>query len=455
MRPQHERMPGAAALSQTEKSQTPTQAPAKPKRLFYGWIMVLAAMVNQMIQSGIGGQGFGTFILPLQAEFGWSKSALSGARSLTQIESGLLDPLQGFLVDRLGPRIMVVSGMIVFGAGLIMLGYIHSLMAYFLAFVVIAIGSSLAGFVVMSTAINNWFRRKRTMALSLTQTGMGFGGIFLIPLLVWAEVAFGWRTAAIAAGISSWAIGIPMGLLMRKSPEQYGLRPDGDTGNAAYPRGTPQGQEHGQSAAGTVDFTLGEALRSPAYWWVGVGHGLSVMVVGAVTTHQFAHMQEASGVGLTSVMAALVVTVLNVVTIAGRLSAGFVGDRFDKRYIAAGGNLVGGAALLVFALAHNLAFALGYAVLFGISWGMRGPMMSSIRGDYFGRANFGKILGSSSLIVMPLSILAPVFAGFMADWQGDYRQSFVILAFISTLGSICFLLAKPPKPPKRLSARRP
>ena len=423
----------------------------RPKRIYYGWLVVLSAMVNQMIVSGLGGQGFGAFILPLQNEFGWSKSTLSVARSLTQVESGLLNPIEGTLVDRLGPKIMVVSGMTVFGSGLILLGFVHSLWMYYMAFIVIALGSSLAGFVVVSTAINYWFRRRRTLALSLSQTGQGFGGVILVPLLVWAIVALGWREAAIAAGVFSWVVGIPIGLLMRHKPEQYGMRPDGDPESVSSDalKLEPETKAPQAAAQGTVDFTLGEAIRTPAFWLIGMGHGFSVMVVGAVTTHQFAHMEMSDGVGLSSASAALVVTVLNIVNISGRFLVGLIGDRFDKRYIAAIGNLMGSAALAMFALAHSVGLAVGYAVLFGISWGIRGPLMFSIRGDYFGRTHFGKIVGTSSLITTFLSIIAPVFAGFMADWQGNYRLAFIILAFISTLGAVSFLLVKPPVPPRR------
>ncbi|MBF8299320.1 MAG: hypothetical protein HW397_369 [Dehalococcoidia bacterium] len=428
-----------------------TQVAAAPKKkLFYGWIMVMAGVVNQMIMSGVGGQGFGTFILPLEREFGWSKSTLSAARALMQIENGLMGPFEGYLVDKLGPRIMTTLGMIVFGIGFIMLGFVHSLTMYFAAFFVVALGASLGGFVVLAVAINHWFRRRRTFAQSIAQTGMGFGGIILIPLLVWAQVEFGWRASAIGAGIISIAVGIPMGLLMRKSPEPYGLLPDGDSPNAPPTANQRTKGSDSPSSFGSTDFTLGEAFRTPAFWLIGLGHGLSVMVVGAVTTHQFAHMEMVEGVGLSRASSALVVTVLSAVNIGGRFLAGLVGDRYDKRYISAIGNVLGGIALLMFALADSLFWAMGYAVLFGISWGIRGPMMSSIRGDYFGRKHFGKILGSSSLITAPLSLIAPIFAGFMADWQGNYRLGFIILAFLSTLGAVMFLLAKPPKPPRRL-----
>lgn len=425
-----------------------TTIAAKPKKLFYGWIMVAAGIVNQMIMSGVGGQGFGTFILPLEKEFGWSKSTLSAARALMQIENGLMGPLEGYLVDRFGPRILTTIGMVIFGAGFIMLGLIDSLTMYFLSFFIIAIGSSLGGFVVLAATVNHWFRRRRTFAQSIAQTGMGFGGIILIPILVWAQIDFGWRAASIGAGVISILVGVPMGLLMRKTPEPYGLLPDGDSPDARHDESANSKARPAPQAA--IDFTLSEAIRTPSFWLIGAGHGLSVMVVGAVTTHQFAHMEMVDGVGLSRASAALVVTILSAVNIGGRFLAGLIGDRYDKRYISSIGNVLGGIALLMLALADSLGWAIGYAVLFGISWGIRGPMMSSIRGDYFGRTHFGKILGASSMITAPLSLIAPVFAGFMADWQGNYRAGFVILAFLSTLGALCFMLAKPPKPPRRL-----
>ena len=200
---------------------------------------------------------------------------------------------------------------------------------------------------------------------------------------------------------------------------------------------------------GRIDFTLGEALRTPAFWLIGMGHGFSVMVVGALTTHQFAHMELEDGVGLSITSAALVVTVLNIFNISGRFLVGLIGDRFDKRYLAAIGNLMASVSLVIFAQARSVELAMVYAVLFGIAWGIRGPLMTSIRGDYFGRAHFGKIIGTSSLFTMILSIIAPIFAGYMADWQGNYRLAFMILAFISALGAVFFVLAKSPEPPRR------
>ena len=425
----------------------------RPKKVFYGWVIVFSAMFSQMIIGGLGGQGFGAFILPLQREFGWAKGTIAVARSLTQIESGLLGPIEGFLVDKLGPKVMVVSGLAVFGSGMIFLGFVHSLWMYFAAFSIVALGTSLGGFVPTSTGINLWFIRKRTMALAFAQTGQGLGAIFLIPFLVLAIAAFGWREAATAVGVLTWVVGIPVGLLMRRhTPEYYGMQPDGDPDpyhSDVQPKQLETEANLEVAQQGRIDFTLSEALHTPAFWLIGMGHGFSVMVVGALTTHQFAHMEGADGVGLSITSAALVVTVLNIFNISGRFLVGLIGDRFDKRYLAAIGNLMASASLVIFALAHSIELAMVYAVLFGIAWGIRGPLMTSIRGDYFGRAHFGKIIGTSSLFTMSLSIIAPIFAGYMADWQGNYRLAFIILAFISALGAVFFLLAKPPEPPRR------
>jgi sugar phosphate permease len=432
-----------------------TSQPTRQPRVFYGWIIVASAMCTQMILGGLGSQGFGAFILPLQREFGWSKGTISIARSLMQVENGLLGPIEGFLVDRLGPRVMIVSGLVVFGAGMILLGLVNSLWMYFVAFGLVALGNSLSGFVPTSTAINLWFIRKRTMALSFAQTGQGLGAVILIPFLVLAITQFGWRDAATAVGILTWVIGIPVALLMRRhNPEYYGMQPDGAPSPLQADLEIQQSETATRSDVvqhGRIDFTLEEVLRTPAFWLIGMGHGFSVMVVGALITHQFAHMGMADGMALSFTSAALIVTVLNIFNISGRFLIGLIGDRFDKRYLAAIGNLMGSAALIIFALGRSLEGAMVYAVIFGIAWGIRGPLMTSIRGDYFGRAHFGKIIGTSSLFTMCMSIVAPIFAGFMADWQGNYRLAFIILALISALGAVCFLLAKPPKPPLRVN----
>ncbi|MBI2935668.1 MAG: MFS transporter, partial [Chloroflexi bacterium] len=248
------------------------------------------------------------------------------------------------------------------------------------------------------------------------------------------------------SGLTAWALGIPTSLLMRQSPEKYGALPDGDVATSSTPS-TALGQAWRESRA-AGDFTLGEALRTRAFWFISGGHSLGLVVVSAVAVHQFAHMEE--GVGLSAGAIATVITLLSSFNILGRLVGGITGDRFDKRYLAAAGMVGSATSLVILATAASFWQALLFGLCYGFFWGLRGPMADSLRGDYFGRASFGKISGMASLINMLGSICGPIFAGFMADVQGNYKMGFVILAMISSLGSVLFLLARRPAPPKRL-----
>ncbi len=418
----------------------------RPRRVFYGWVVVAAGAVNQALISGLGLHGFGTFIVPLEAQFGWSKATLSAARSLVQIENGLMGPLEGIVVDRFGPRLTMGFGLFFFGLGMVLLGMIQSLWAYYLSFVVVAFGASIGGHLVTTTVVNNWFRRKRTIAMSIALTGVGFGGITVIPVLVWVRDSFGWREAAISAGIAVWVIAIPIVAAMRRSPEEYGVLPDGDPPDRAQEAAATGERPRG---GGDIDFTLGEAVRTSAFWLLGLSHGIALLPIMSASVHQFAHMEQ--GMGLRPSSAALVVTVMSAFVIAGRLIGGVLGDRWDKRYVYVIG--LGGAAsgMTVFALATQLWHAMLYGVLFGLAWGVRGPMVNSMRGEYFGRAAFGKIAGTSSLILMPFSIFAPIFAGFMADSLGDYKLAFLILAGLSVFGILTVMAIRPPPLPPRLA----
>jgi len=147
-----------------------------------------------------------------------------------------------------------------------------------------------------------------------------------------------------------------------------------------------------------------------------------------------------------------VVAFLMAVVILGQLGGGFIGDRFDKRMVVAGCMLVHGIALVIFALATNVIGVLVFAVLHGLAWGVRGPLLNSIRADYFGRTAFATIMGFSSMVIMSGMFIGPLFAGAMADWLGDYRVSFLVLAGVTALGSVLFLLAKPPVLPPSAEA---
>jgi len=360
---------------------------------------------------------------------------LSAAFAMARAESGILGPVQGWLTDRFGPRVLIRVGMTIFSLGFILFSQIQGPVTFFLTFFLMALGSSLGGYLPIGVAIVAWFRRRRALALSLSASGMAVGGL-LTPLVVLAMSRFGWRTTALASGLLAIAVGLPLAQLVRRRPEAYDLTPDGDPPRAAEPGGPAR------PALGQRDFTAREAMATRAFWYISIGHGAALFVVSAVMVHMVVHVTERLGYSLPQ--AASVVALMTVMQGIGQVSGGWLGDRFSKRRIAAGCMLGHAAGLLVLAFASAFWMVLAFAVLHGLGWGMRGPLMSAIRADYFGSAAFGTITGLSSMVLMVGMMGGPLVAGILADRTGSYGLGFSVLAALAAVGSVFFLRARRP-----------
>lgn len=428
------------------------QTKSRSNRVFYGWWIVGGGFSLQMIVGSLMIHSFTAYFPLLQAQFGWSRALLSGAFALSRAESGILGPLQGWLIDRFGPRMMVRVGMLMFGAGFILFSQVDSVLDYYVTFAVMAVGSSIAGFLTVATTVVNWFERRRGVAMGIAMSGFGIGGL-LVPAIAWSLTSLGWRPTAFLSGVLIMIVGLPIAQLMRQRPEQYGYLPDGASPSTLDSNkdsseespelpGTPDGD-------GVTGFTAREAMRTPAFWLLSVGHSMALFTVGAVSLHLIPHIVDSVGLSITTASSAVVV--MTTFNILGQLSGGFLGDRFNKRLLAAVAMLVHAVALLILAYATTFVPVLIFAVLHGTAWGVRGPMMTTIRADYFGRASFATIMGFSSLIVMVGMTVGPLFAGFMADIFDGYRIGFIVIAGITGVGSLFFVLAREPKLPDRLS----
>ena len=431
-------------MSATESLKVPWFPWIGKKKPFYGWVIVAVGGLTQFTQ-GIVSQGFATYLSPLQKEFGWSRAVLAGPSSVTQVENAIFGPIGGLLVDKLGPRIMVAIGTFTMGMGLILFGLTHSLFMYYLANVIIAIGTGFQGLLVMSVAINHWFRRKRTIAQSIMLIGFAMAGVIGVPALVFIQTRLGWRTAAVGTGLLVWAVGIPSSMLLRRTPEPYGLLPDGNVSGVTASAGTG-----GRRPIEEYDFTFREAIRTRSFWLFALGNAVGNLGMGAVMVHLFLHLEQ--GVGLSRTTAAFVWTVASMTNIPSRLAGGFLGDRLPKNLILGGAMAMMALSQFVLGSATSLPMAMTYAVLYGIGWGVRTPVMNAMQGEYFGRRSLGIISGSLQSLGLPITIAAPVVAGYMADTYGTYRLTFIVMSFVTLLGGILIVLATHPKPPVQKKA---
>ncbi len=410
-------------------------------RIFYGWWVVGAGFGLEALIGALMFHAYGAYAVLLREEFGWSKTMLAAAFSMSRAESGMLGPLQGWLTDRFGPRALIRVGMALFGLGFILFSQIDGPVAFFVTFFLMALGSSLGGYLPIGVAIVAWFRRRRALALSLSASGMAIGGL-LTPLVALALTRHGWRWTAFASGLLVLAVGLPLAQLVRRRPEAYGWAPDGDP-----PRPVAADATAARPIDVERDFTAREAMATRAFWSIAVGHGAALLVVSAVLVHMVIHVTERLGYSLQQ--AGGVIALMTVMQAGGQIGGGWLGDRFSKRWIAAGCMLAHAFALVVLAVATAFWMVLAFAVLHGVAWGMRGPLMSAMRADYFGSTSFGTITGVSSMIVMFGMMGGPLVAGVLADRTGSYVPGFTVLAALAAMGSVAFVLARRPPPPAR------
>ena len=408
-------------------------------KIFYGWRIAAAGAGLQFLHAALLLQAFGAYVAVLSEELGWSKTALSGGAALQSIEGAILGPALGWLIDRFGPRAMVRAGVVAFGCGFIALSRIETLGGFYGAALLIALGASLCGYFPVSVALVHWFERRRARALSLMGLGLAAGGL-AVPLVGWAMQTHGWRATALVSGLIALLAGWPLAGILRRDPADIGETIDGVP--AAADADASAGDD---TAPPSREFTALEALRTRAFWLLGLGHALALLVVTAVNVHAISHMKE--GLGYSLAQASVVITVMTLAQAGGMLLGATVGDRLEKRLVAAGCMLLHMMGLLLLAHAAHPLMVAGFAVLHGVAWGLRGPFMQAIRADYFGLQAIGMIMGLSALMIAFGQVGGPLVAGAFADLTGSYRGGFTVLALLAGAGSLLFLVARKPALP--------
>jgi MFS family permease len=265
--------------------------------------------------------------------------------------------------------------------------------------------------------------------------GFATGGL-VVPAVALALETFGWRSTAFGSGILLIVLGLPLAQLIRRRPEDYGEVVDGIRDS------DPESEVTERFESIEPEYSAREAIRTPAFWLISLGHGASLLVVGAVSVHLISHLKDELGYSVGS--AAFVVTMLTSVQVVGIFISGMIGDRVPKHLLCAACMLMHMLGMLLVTFATSLPMVLGFVVLHGLAWGVRGPLVSALRADYFGRTSFGVIMGLSASVVMWFQISGPLLAGFLADATGDYRLGFSLLACFAGSGTMFFLLAKRP-----------
>lgn len=430
----------------TLRSVSPGNGGGQKKKIFYGWWIVLACVALHFLGGGAFFYGFSVFFNPIRDEFGWSAAVTSIAFTLRGIEQGALGPLAGMLVDRLGARKLMFFGWVIIGTGFLLMSRVNSLGSFYAAFLITATGMSFGTGLVMNTVVANWFNKKRSRALAITFIGPGLSGL-LAPVLALGIGRYGWRETLVVTGISLLAIGVPLTLLFRHKPGQYGYLPDGETA-AETEAGDGSNQRPGESQNSGVEtaagFTAKEALKTRAFWFLALTFFFQQVGTSAVTVHIVPYLESES---VPTAIAAIAVTGMTLCSLIGRLGFGFLGDFANKRYLMAIALSIQTIGLLIFAFISkdNVWLLIPFLLTYGPGFGGPIPLRPALQADYFGTKNFGTIIGLVSLVGTLGGLASPVVAGWVFDTQGSYHTAWLIFALLSAPAALMILLAKPPK----------
>lgn len=410
------------------------------KKIFYGWWIVLATNIICMLGFGTWLYSFGVFFKPMMAEFGWTRAMTAGAASLRSTQGGIAGPVVGWAVDKWGSRRIILFGGIVSGLSFVLMPLVDSLlMFYFFYGVLLSIGMSFMLYIPAFTVIAKWFSRGLSRAMAVLAVGAGLGGLIFAPLSAFFIKNLGWRLAFLCIGILILAVVIPLSFVIKENPGDLGLLPDGDSPEKAGDKEDASGT---YKEVSVTDHTLKEALRSVVFWLMVGTFFCQSMTHSIVFVHSVPHLTD---IGISIEEAAFSIGLLTLVSVAGRLSFGSLGDFLDKRYLFAGSYVLMGTGVFVLEYAQTMKLVYLYIALFGVGFGGTVPLMPALQAEYFGRKAFGKIQGAMTPLVMIAGTTGPIMAGYLFDRTGAYHLSFLIASMIPFLAAFMAVLIPPLK----------
>jgi len=399
--------------------------------IYYGWWIVLASSLTGFYVAGTIFYGFTAFVDPLVKEFGWSYTQVSLASSLRGLEMGIFAPIVGILVDRVGSRIMIRLGMIVMGFGLILLAFTNSLIMFYAAFLLLALGAGGCTSVVVMASVANWFDKKVGLAMGIAVCGFGASGL-LVPIVVKLIDLFDWRNTYLILGLCAWGIGIPLSFVIRNKPEDYGYLPDGEP--------LPEKSSEEEGPIQEEEFSFREALKNKVFLNLMSIEAIRILIVGTLVIHVMPYL---SSLGVSRSTAGLVAAGIPLLSMIGRGGLGWLGDIFDKRHVLAGTFILISLGLLAFSHINHYWLIPVFLLLFAPGYGGGMTMRGSMIREYFGRASFGKLIGLTMGVASIAGIIGPTLGGWVYDTLESYYLLWISYACLSIIAMVLSLRLKP------------
>jgi MFS family permease len=432
-------------------------------RFYYGWVVVGVGTVAMAVGAFCATSPFSAFLTPMSRDLGWSLTTLNAAQGAGTVAGGLSAPFAGRLVDRYGARVILTVAGLGMGLALLLCAGVQEPWQFFVAY---GLGRVLFQGVIQiatPTAVANWFVRLRGRATGLALMGNAIGVALCVPLIQHLADTAGWRTAWAVLGLVALCTLPPLAaLLVRRRPEDLGLRPDGAPPEPPPPpsaprepptrAGDPTAAAAPAARAAEPAWRVGDAVRTPTFWLLLLTGGFGTFALAGITTYQIPLLLHN---GVPPGTAAAMVSLYAVCWAAGGVLWGYFGERVPARYALAVIYLAGAVAAVVLLNATDVRGALAFALLYGLIVGGNSTLEALIWADYYGRATLGSIRGFGRPLLMALNSLGPLVAAIIVDQTGNYAWAYGLFAAINVGIALLVLVARPPRHPTQRAALRP
>ena len=430
-------------------------------RVYYGWYMVSVVFIVSVVRIGFNGPFFGIFMKPMSEQFGWTRAMTTGAVTLGTVMAAGLAVVFGRVLDRYGPRWIVVGACTLLGACYFGLSQIGSLAALYLVY---SLGRSMMQAAlspgIMNTVVSKWFVRRRATAISIALLGSFLGSVALAPVAQGIIDNYGWRQAWAFFGVLTWVLVlIPGAMLLRRMPEDLGLRPDGDregsaplidseasfpatSGLASVGDGPILETSLGGVAAQEVNLTFREALHTVAFWLLSGMVGLNALASTGFTFHMVPHFTD---VGISNTAAAVSISMFTITQALFVFVFGVVARCLGARRLLLGGLLTLVLGSFLIAQARTTAAAYLGTGVYGIGFASYMLLADVVWADFFGRRYLGSIRGFSMVFQLISNAVGSLLAAFLYDIRGNYDDAFAVLIAAQLAAFVMMLLARKPK----------
>ncbi len=410
--------------------------------MFYGWKLLVGLCAIYFLTTGSLFYGFGVVLPAMIADMGWSRTEASVGFSVLALVMGMSGPVVAIVVKRFGARRTIALGGVMAALGAISVYHTAGLLQYYLSVgILIGIGMAMQTVIPGMQLITNWFARRRALALGLFMAMGGAGAFVAAPAFAYLlEISGNWRLIWAVMAVNTLISSLIGLIIVRERPQDIGTFTDGidpETAAAAPESKVVRKPVHQT----TESWEVRDAVRTVSFWLI-VTAATFVVAGGTIVNSQgVIHLQD---LGIDTVTAGAALGTVGMLSACGRLMTGLLGDRFDPRFMLAGGLAIELLAILMFNFTTTEPLVYLFAVLFGAGNGLAVVASPAIVANYFGQTNYAAIIGIRGLIITPMAAIGPLIAASCFDWVGSYAPVFYGFAVLAAIPALAALLMRPP-----------